>query len=99
MPNIRAAGFSRRLCQLPDFFYLIFLSMIMLCALNQLIKYHGDCAQYNNGSNHHVELEETESVGERDRHACEYVAFQGLTDFRERFGVIVFCGRILYNIF
>lgn len=73
--------------------------MIMLCALNQLIKYHGDCAQYNNGSNHHVELEETESVGERDRHACEYVAFQGLTDFRERFGVIVFCGRILYNIF
>lgn len=78
---------------------LIFLFIIVLRALDQLVKYHGDGAQDDNGGDHHVELEETKSVGERDRHAWEYVAFQGLTDFLERSGVIVFCGRILYNIF
>ena len=39
--------------------------MIMLRTLNQLIKYHGDCAQYNNGSNHHVELEDLRAIDDQ----------------------------------
>lgn len=71
----------------------------MLRALDQFVEHHGDGTEYDDGGDHHVELEETQGLRERDRHAWEYAAFLGLTDFLERSGVIVFCGRILYNIF
>ena len=47
---------------------LIFLLIIMLHTLYQLIKHHGDGAQDNDGSDDHIELEEMQNVGERDRH-------------------------------
>lgn len=47
---------------------LIFLLIIMFRALDQLVEHHGDCAQNDDGCDHHVELEETQDVGERDRH-------------------------------
>ena len=50
------------------FLCLIFLPIIMLRALNEFIKYHGNYAQDDNGSDNHIELEETESVREMDRH-------------------------------
>lgn len=49
-------------------YFLISLLIIMLRTLDQLVKYHGDGAQDNDGSDDHIELEETQNVGERDRH-------------------------------
>lgn len=49
-------------------YFLVFLLIIMLRTLDQLIKHHSDGAQNNNRSDHHIELEETQNVGERDRH-------------------------------
>lgn len=45
----------------------------MLRTLDQLVKYHGDGAQDNDGSDEHIELEETQNVGERDRHGHSLV--------------------------
>ena len=45
----------------------------MLRTLDQLIKHHGDGAQDNDGSDDHIELEETQDVGERDRHGHSLV--------------------------
>ena len=50
------------------FLLLIFLLIIMFRTLDQLIKHHGDGAQDNDGSDDHIELEEMQNVGERDRH-------------------------------
>ena len=50
------------------FFFLLFLLIIMFRTLDQLIKHHGDGAQDNDGSDDHIELEEMQNVGERDRH-------------------------------
>ena len=36
--------------------------------MNQFIQNHGDGAQDDNGRNQHIELEEMQNVGERDRH-------------------------------
>lgn len=49
-------------------YFLISLLIIMLRTLDQLVKYHGDGAQDNDGSDDHIELEEMQNVGERDRH-------------------------------
>ncbi len=50
------------------FLLLIFLLIIMFRTLDQFVEHHGDGAQNNNRSDHHIELEETQNVGERDRH-------------------------------
>lgn len=65
------------------FLCLILFSVIMFRALNQLVKDHGDGAEDDDGCNYHVELEETESVKEMDRQRP----------------VIVFRGRVLYNVY
>lgn len=49
----------------------------MLRTLDQLIKYHGDGAQNDNGSDHHIELEEAQGVGEMDRHGMVMCGFFG----------------------
>ena len=49
-------------------YFLISLLIIMLRTLDQLVKYHGDGAQDNDGSDDHIEMEEMQNVGERDRH-------------------------------
>lgn len=54
-------------------YFLISLLIIMLRTLDQLVKYHGDGAQDNDGSDDHIELEETQGVGERDRHGHNLV--------------------------
>lgn len=54
-------------------YFLISLLIIMLRTLDQLVKYHGDGAQDNDGSDDHIELEETQNVGERDRHGHSLV--------------------------
>ena len=41
---------------------LIFLFIIVLRALDQLVKYHGDGAQDDNGGDHHVELEDLRTI-------------------------------------
>ena len=43
----------------------------MFGALDQLIEEHGNGTEDDDGCNHHVELEETESVGEMDRY-CDF---------------------------
>lgn len=44
----------------------------MLRALDQFVEHHGDGTEYDDGGDHHVELEETGSVGERDRHGEKF---------------------------
>ncbi len=61
-------GKRGRLNGLPLSSRLIFFPVIMLCALDQLIEYHGNHAQDDNGGDDHIELKETAGVGEMDRH-------------------------------
>lgn len=58
---------------LLHFLILIFLLIIMFYTLDQLVEHHSNCAQDNNRSDHHIELEETQNVGERDRHGHSLV--------------------------
>lgn len=65
----------------------------MFRTLDQLVKYHGDSAQNDNRSDYHIELEEMQGVREMDRHGMV------MCGFLAEFIVIVFYGRVLYNIF
>ena len=57
------------ICLLSDYMESQYFFLItMLRTLDQLVKYHGDGAQDNDGSDDHIELEEMQNVGERDRH-------------------------------
>ncbi len=44
------------------FLLLIFLLIIMLRTLDQFVEHHGDCAQNNNRSDHHIELEHLRAI-------------------------------------
>ena len=61
----------------PPFSFLIFFSVKMFRALDQLIKYHGNHAQDDDGSDDHIELEEMEGVGETDRHGVAWLCVIG----------------------
>ena len=46
--------------------------VIVLHPLDQLIEDHGDRAQDDDGGDHHVELEETDSGNDRDKYAKHF---------------------------
>lgn len=47
---------------LLHFLILIFLLIIMFYTLDQLVEHHSNCAQDNNRSDHHIELEHLRTV-------------------------------------
>ena len=60
---------------------LIFFTIVMFQTLDHLIESHGDGAQDDDGCNHHVELEETDSGNDRDKYA-KHLPIQVFCDLR-----------------
>lgn len=58
-------GIFPPLCCVPAFPCLILFFIIVLRTLDQFIEYHGNRTKYDNGGNHHIELEDLRAIDDQ----------------------------------